>query len=249
MPIETEDSSFGTVRDSLSGAQWCILGQRPMASKGGEKHAVNDYTVKKCVLDAKRDGLPPATLKKWCTDLNRDFYVQDDASFIKAWGELRDKWEKNNSRKKRKEQQRQQREGQSQEPEAVRVCRGFPRTSLAKELPEVLASLQAARQDVQQGVCDSLERALAVHLSLLLGADAIMVLSALQGDGKLLPEALPSTQTALRALLAGAAGPPMAVKQLALLVHPDKTQHPRAKEAFQRLAPELRRVSESDACL
>lgn len=212
---------------------------------------MNDYTVKKCVLDAKRDGLPPATLKKWCTDLNRDFYVQDDASFIKAWGELRDKWEKNNSRKKRKEQ-RQQREGQSQEPEAVRPCRRPNRRELRElreELPEVLASLQAARQDVQQGVCDSLERALAVHLSLLLGADAIMVLSALQGDGKLLPEALPSTQTALRALLAGAAGPLMAVKQLALLVHPDKTQHPRAKEAFQRLAPELRRVSESDSCL
>ena len=40
-------------------------------------------------------------------------------------GELRDKWEKNNSRKKRKEQQRQQREGQSQ-ARGGKVAGGHP---------------------------------------------------------------------------------------------------------------------------
>jgi len=210
-------------------------------AKGPSKPLVNDYTVTQCVLDAKRDGLPAATLKKWCTDLNRDFYVQDDASFIKAWGELRDKWEKNNSRKKRKQQQREER-GARQDLPTVQPVRSRI-GNIGEKIAEVMESFQAARQDVEQGVCNSLERALAVHLSLCLGADALILLSALgAGDGKVLrPEELPSSPANLRALLAAdATGPPMAVKQLALLVHPDKTQHPRAKEAFQRLAPHLR---------
>ncbi|CAJ1384753.1 unnamed protein product [Effrenium voratum] len=259
-------------------------GSSSAASAPGEKKGalVNDFTVRGCVLDAMREGLPKATAKKWVHDLSRNFYVQDDASFTKAWYELRQNWEKQSTRKQRK----QRRQQDTQEPSAKRV-------KTQSDLQTVLDCLKAAQEDLQQGVCESLEKAAAVHLSISLGSNAAAVLAALgpRGDCQKMPgqdhahvraglasgpgargyavmekwggqygaeepgalqgtgpshrgsqarlEDLPTSPGALRTLLNNA-GPPMALKQLTLLVHPDKTQHPRAKEAFQRLAPELR---------
>ncbi|CAJ1432189.1 unnamed protein product, partial [Effrenium voratum] len=203
-------------------------GSSSAASAPGEKKGalVNDFTVRGCVLDAMREGLPKATAKKWVHDLSRNFYVQDDASFTKAWYELRQNWEKQSTRKQRK----QRRQQDTQEPSAKRV-------KTQSDLQTVLDCLKAAQEDLQQGVCESLEKAAAVHLSISLGSNAAAVLAALGSQARL--EDLPTSPGALRTLLNNA-GPPMALKQLTLLVHPDKTQHPRAKEAFQRLAPELR---------
>ncbi|CAK8999275.1 unnamed protein product [Durusdinium trenchii] len=206
------------------------------AKKEGPRALVNDITVRTCVREAMGDGLPAATLKKWVTDLSKNFYVQDDASFINAWAELREKWEKRNMRK---QWQKKQRERLSEEPHSKRRSR---ESDVDPE--EVLSCLDAAREDLAQGRSDSFERATALHLTLALSADrALFVWSALSsGDGRGLREdEAPSTVTALRSILAaGARGTKVSLKQLALLVHPDKTPHPRAKEAFQRLAPELR---------
>lgn len=67
----------------------------------------------------------------------------------------------------------------------------------------------AARADADAGVC-SYEQALAVRMVLALG-------------GELAAETLAEVE------------PSIGSKRLTLLVHPDKTQHPQAKEAFQKL--------------
>eukprot|EP00913_Durusdinium_trenchii_P022624 g21247.t1 len=226
------------------------------AKKEGPRALVNDITVRTCVREAMGDGLPAATLKKWVTDLSKNFYVQDDASFINAWAELREKWEKRNMRK---QWQKKQRERLSEDLKSV-FHRFFEPHSKRRsresdvDPEEVLSCLDAAREDLAQGRSDSFERATALHLTLALSADrALFVWSALSsGDGRGLREdEAPSTVTALRSILAAGArgsfpfarpgrGTKVSLKQLALLVHPDKTPHPRAKEAFQRLAPELR---------
>jgi len=45
--------------------------------KQGFQCEIASYFIKISGFGISGDGLPAATLKKWCTDLNRDFYVQE----------------------------------------------------------------------------------------------------------------------------------------------------------------------------
>ena len=45
--------------------------------KQGFQCEIASHFIKISGFGISGDGLPAATLKKWCTDLNRDFYVQE----------------------------------------------------------------------------------------------------------------------------------------------------------------------------
>jgi len=106
------------------------------------------------------------------------------------------------------------------------------------ELQAVLASVKFAKEDVEQGLCNSLTNALAIRLVISMGDLSGPVLAALVqncADGSLDKVVNFSRQT-LRAVIEDFEGEPFLKKQLALFVHPDKTQHPCAKDAFQKLS-------------
>ncbi|CAE7892341.1 unnamed protein product [Symbiodinium microadriaticum] len=161
-------------------------------------------------------------------------------SFINAWRELRQRWERLSSKRQRRQKR------QRDEPEEVTKPAPPPGIRLAQ--PQLEAALEAAKtaqEDLAQGVCGSIEKALAVHLSLCLGSAAGPVLSAMtqSPEGVKARETkvrIPKTPAGLRAMLYDFQGQQMGLKQLALLVHPDKSRHPRAKDAFQKLVPSLR---------
>jgi len=93
-----------------------------------------------------------------------------------------------------------------------------PQSQRPRPSKDAATCAAAARQDVRNGLCASYEQALAVRLAIALGTDAAAAMARLSPrTGR---EALP-------------------IKKFARLVHPDKTEHPCAKEAFQRLAPAL----------
>eukprot|EP00439_Symbiodinium_sp_Y106_P065312 s1634_g10.t1 len=103
---------------------------------------------------------------------------------------------------------------------------------------QVLASVKFAKEDVEQGLCNSLTNALAIRLVISMGDLSGPVLAALVqncADGSLDKVVNFSRQT-LRAVIEDFEGEPFLKKQLALFVHPDKTQHPCAKDAFQKLS-------------
>ncbi|CAE7267541.1 unnamed protein product [Symbiodinium natans] len=222
---------------------WLVTGEmpRPEGSGEGQGTLVKDYTVRSCVIEALRDGVPKCTVKKWVQDLSKDFFVQDDMSFINAWRDLRHRWERLSSKRQRRQKRKRD------EPEDVSVPAPQPGIRLTNpQLEAVLEAVKTAHADIAEGVCNSMEKALAVHLSLGLSSLAAPVLSALSPSatgpqGKQEQKVrIPKTPGGLRAMLADFRGQQMGLKQLALLVHPDKSRHPRAKDAFQKLAPFLR---------
>lgn len=79
-----------------------------------------------------------------------------------------------------------------------------------------------AKQDVAAGACELYEQALATRLVLSFGTNAAKAFQFL----------LPDTFTAIGAMRIN--------RKFLLLVHPDKSTHPLATQAFQRLAPMLR---------
>jgi len=201
---------------------------------------VHDYTVRRHVLDALAAGVPKAEALRWVVDLSRDFYVADDASFERAWFEHRGQWERLCLRR-HKRRMRATNAGNSPRPPGSAGepggAGGSPPTPLPwrrgapSDAAEVKSCAARARADCRSGICASYEQALAVHLAIALGGDAARVLAEAGGGGVSAPSGADE---------GGGGGEVPSAKRLALLVHPDKTSHPRAKEAFQRLAPSLR---------
>merc|ERR1712224_128838 len=91
------------------------------------------------------------------------------------------------------------------------------------------------------GLCPSYEQALAVHLVLALGQDAAHAWD----EASKLSQQL-EWMSELRVAEENGAGEALGLKRLALLIHPDKTSHPRGKEAFQKLAPTMRPTSKPE---
>ncbi|CAE7635510.1 unnamed protein product [Symbiodinium sp. CCMP2456] len=55
----------------------------PQQEGGGSEGAlVKDYTVRSCVIEALREGVPKCTVKKWVQDLSKDFFVQEQQSTL-----------------------------------------------------------------------------------------------------------------------------------------------------------------------
>eukprot|EP00931_Biecheleriopsis_adriatica_P121045 TRINITY_DN96125_c0_g1_i1.p1 TRINITY_DN96125_c0_g1~~TRINITY_DN96125_c0_g1_i1.p1 ORF type:complete len:271 (+),score=55.12 TRINITY_DN96125_c0_g1_i1:43-855(+) len=216
-------------------------GPSAAATATGKQALVNDSTVRRFVLDAISDGVPKTVAKKWVTELSRNFYVKDDASFTRAWCELRDAWERKNSKRRRKQQRQSRqcpRDAQDQDEPELPLPKK-PCSEKEKEPPsgwqeEVTAAASSARKDVAEGLCSCYQQALAVRLTLSLGLSAARALSALMS------EPISDNPSSLIARIRCFEGATMPLKQLALLIHPDKSSHPCAKEAFQKLAPALR---------
>lgn len=224
---------------------------------------VNDFAARRCALDAIAAGVPKELVRKWLLDLSRNFFVTDDESFETGWWELRHRWDKAQKRNKLwragssgdeqlpAKRRRAQEGGGSAVPRQGEArnegSRASPRTArgagaATRETPEEssqAASLRMAKtakkaavsaeEDVVAGLCASYEQALAVRLTLALSTNAAVALD------KISPPTV------------GDQGLERATKRLLLLVHPDKTPHPLAKEAFQLLAPVLRQRGGSSA--
>eukprot|EP00927_Polykrikos_kofoidii_P038928 TRINITY_DN33381_c0_g1_i1.p1 TRINITY_DN33381_c0_g1~~TRINITY_DN33381_c0_g1_i1.p1 ORF type:complete len:250 (-),score=35.23 TRINITY_DN33381_c0_g1_i1:181-930(-) len=227
------------------------------AAGGSAPTLVKDSTVKRCVMEAISAGIPKTQVRKWVVDCNRDFYVRDDASFEQVWCDLRSRWERSDERRKR----RLTRPEETWEPEASTsgACSGgascaddvpFPPAAEYGDAPmggtsaqlrskrlrpnvqvrgaslEARACAVEARRDVKKQLCPSYEQALAVRLSIRLGEGAPRAFSQLVPSTVVVGSGCNNSSTPLR--------------RLALLVHPDKSVHPNATEAFQRIAPLLR---------
>lgn len=191
-----------------------------------EKALVSDSVVRRCVLDAVAGGAPKIEVLKWVLDCNRNFYVTNDATFKQEWAQLWGRWKRNSARRQRRQAMRNVRSPKrspSPSPPPPRAPSspnsGLPLEAGAGSRPEVEQCREEAQHDVHIGVCASFEQALAVRLVLALGIGAAQALA----------EISPGPNMEMPSL-----------RRLALLVHPDKTPHPLAKEAFQRLAPNLR---------
>jgi len=179
---------------------------------------VSDSTARRFALDAIAAGVPKREVQKWVLDLSRNFYVTDDKSFEKAWWELQDRWKRNSQRRQRRRSLLEKKRASLEAGEPPLSGPEPPSQKRPRRTTrEAAACAVAAEEDVRASRCASYEQALAVRLVLALGTAAADAMS----------ELLPGEDTA-----------PM--KRLARLVHPDKTAHPNAKEAFQRLAPALR---------
>jgi len=228
-------SVSATVTSSSSSSQ-----AKPVVSRSketsGESALVHDYVVRRHVLEAMSAGIPKLEVQKWVIDCSRNFFVQDDRTFELAWFELRRCWEAKSKRRKRRTLLDPFKADQGG------VQAKMPRVPAnAKARIEAQTCAELAHQDVQTGCCTSLEQALAVRLALALGCDA--------------PSAWLEACAAGRRLAAGvelrpdtseeyAADDTAHLKRLLLLVHPDKTSHPLAKQAFQKLAPLLRTTAQ-----
>uniref|UniRef100_A0A7S4V8C7 J domain-containing protein n=1 Tax=Alexandrium monilatum TaxID=311494 RepID=A0A7S4V8C7_9DINO len=215
------DGQASSQTDGQAGSQGSPDGR----GSSGQRAMVNDFTAQRFALDAISAGVPKREVRKWVLDLSRDFYVVDDRSFERAWCELRDRWERN-SRRQQRRQKREDFNSRGRVPlEAGAASSSEPATAARKRprewsRAEGAACATAAREDVISCSC-SYEQALAVRLVLAFGTGAVAAMAELQPSfGR---EALP-------------------LKGLARLVHPDKCPHPRAKEAFQRLAPALQNL-------
>eukprot|EP00439_Symbiodinium_sp_Y106_P009345 s175_g1.t1 len=55
-------------------------GGLPQQEGGSGGALVKDYTVRSCVIEALREGVPKCTVKKWVQDLSKDFFVQEQRS-------------------------------------------------------------------------------------------------------------------------------------------------------------------------
>mmetsp|Transcript_69829 Transcript_69829/g.138170 ORF Transcript_69829/g.138170 Transcript_69829/m.138170 type:complete len:223 (-) Transcript_69829:52-720(-) len=192
---------------------------------------VQDYVVRRHVLEALAAGVPKLEVQKWVVDCSRNFFVRDDATFESAWFDLRSGWEANQRRKKR-------RIAANLSAQTTDTRSDTRQKHLPKKLAgSVGACVSAAKHDVRLGLCCCYEQALAVHLVLAFGSDAANVWSetstiTTESAGKHLQEDAGSADS-------------LRLKKLLLLVHPDKNIHPRATQAFQKLAPSLR-TSASD---
>mmetsp|Transcript_50630 Transcript_50630/g.84115 ORF Transcript_50630/g.84115 Transcript_50630/m.84115 type:complete len:338 (+) Transcript_50630:71-1084(+) len=213
---------------------------------------IQDYIVLRHALDAKAAGVPKIEILKWVVDCSRNFFVQDEESFELAWYELSDAWMRTqrrraNQRRKREvaaanarlyadelvfgdveahptqpggsstaanQQAESRKRGRARAPAPVRFS----------VLPEIRACSQAATADLANGVCESYDQALAVRLALALGKAAPKAMAEVAPDA--------AARGGLDAVLDDEG---KLTKRLALFVHPDKTRHPQAKEAFQRL--------------
>mmetsp|Transcript_65209 Transcript_65209/g.155727 ORF Transcript_65209/g.155727 Transcript_65209/m.155727 type:complete len:263 (-) Transcript_65209:36-824(-) len=199
--------------------------------QGRQSAVVNDCTVKRAVLDAQTAGIPKEKVMQWVVDCSRNFYVVDDKSFERAWAELRSKWEKSSSKKRKREALKQ---GRGAEERGVQDSQQTLRRPLHRtEKARANACRKAALGESKAGEV-TFEQALAVQLVLSF-EDCSVIAKAFaellapgsgSGRGTECPRGSELQQTPL--------------KRLALLLHPDKSRHPRAKEAFQKLAPYLR---------
>jgi len=129
---------------------------------------------------------------------------------------------------------------------------GAPLTK-TKKAAQVAAARRKAQEDVDRGVCSNYEQAVAVRLVITMGASALQVVDEVlpaplssacdeesssqppvqgEGDSRKRRRRLEPAMS-LEAMERG-------LKRLLLLMHPDKTPHPAATEAFQKLAPTLR---------
>jgi len=232
----------------------CAASSAPQGADGAvagrpeDNYLVNGFTVRRYALDAFSAGVPKDVVRKWVHDLSRDFYVRDDVSFARSWWELRHRWERTRKRRQVKKRLAPPSEesdeaafppGASTQdaapPQERRTCaadadqssrrkhrRACAGGATAEALCSARAAVHAAKEDISLGRCASYDQALAVRLTLALGTSAAPFFEKLSHscDG---------------------GGVDKATKRLLLLVHPDKTAHPQAKEAFQRLAPVLRK--------
>eukprot|EP00930_Biecheleria_cincta_P044994 TRINITY_DN31000_c0_g1_i1.p1 TRINITY_DN31000_c0_g1~~TRINITY_DN31000_c0_g1_i1.p1 ORF type:complete len:242 (+),score=48.72 TRINITY_DN31000_c0_g1_i1:33-758(+) len=215
----------------------CAKKKVPAASSGAKakgdeqsKNVVNDFTVQRCTLEAIEAGIPQKNIKQWVIDLNRDFYVRDDASFIAAFSEKRAAHERKVAKQQRRASVRarnrhlEETDDIGQEDNLIRPPKISRRDNVSLN---AIAAL--AREDVACEVCASYEQSLAIRLVLARGGSAAEAFSKLSKDS---PHSniVPGRGKLLQ-------GDMVSLKQLAILIHPDKTTHPQAKEAFQILAP------------
>lgn len=213
---------------------------------------IQDYIVLRHALDAMASGVPKMEILKWVVDCSRNFFVQDEESFELAWYDLYDAWMRS---QRRRANQRRKREvaaanarlyadelafgdaktppprpegsssGTNQQAESRKRGRASaPAPARFSVLPEIRACSRAAKEDLTNGLCESYDQALAVRLALALGKAAPKAMAEVAPDA--------AARGGLDAVLDDDS---KLTKRLALFVHPDKTKHPQAKEAFQKL--------------
>mmetsp|Transcript_12657 Transcript_12657/g.20985 ORF Transcript_12657/g.20985 Transcript_12657/m.20985 type:complete len:254 (+) Transcript_12657:42-803(+) len=226
-------SNTMTSSSSSSGSKLVASGSREISGESTPKEdaLVHDYVVRRHVLEAMSAGIPKLEVQKWVIDCSRNFFVQDDRTFELAWFELRRCWEAKNKRRKRRALDPFKADREEMHSKMPRTCL----TMQARIEMKICAEL--AHQDVQSGCCTSVEQGLAVRLAMAFGCDAPGVwveayaeTQSLADGAELRPDPGDSE----------AADDAAHLKRLLLLVHPDKTSHPLAKQAFQKLAPLLR---------